>query len=324
MSLKSALTAVAALIAVLATLIVPASASAAINVSVGIGDQASGLFDNANFKKLRVKKVRYFVKWDAIDREYDTSQADQFVAAARRNGADVLMHISSNDVTNLKQAELPSLKVYRQKVGQLVTRYRRQGVKTWGSMNEANHASQPTWDNPKRAAQYFLELRKMCRGCKIVALDVLDQRGVDGYIRRFYNALGSKKRLASIVGIHNYSDTNRYRSAGTKLILRSVKKYNKRAQFWLTETGGVVKFGTSFKCSSANPDKAEKRAAKALDYMFKLTKQFRRDIKRLYIYNFFGDNCAGRFDAGLVKSNADPTPRPGYERVRRQLKNFRR
>ena len=312
-------------IALICAIWLPSAASAQkVNVSVGIGDQASGLFDNANFKRLGVKKVRYFIKWDAMSREYDTSQADAFVAAARRNRADVLMHISSNDVTNLKKAELPSVRKYRTAVKKIIDRYRRQGVKTYGSMNEANHASQPTWDNPRRAAQYFLELRKICKGCKIVALDVLDQRGVDSYIRRFYAALGSKKRLASTVGIHNYSDTNRYRSSGTRLIIRTTKRYNPRAKFWLTETGGVVKFGSSFRCNPSNPASAERKAAKAIDYMFKLTRQFRRDLQRLYIYNFFGDGCQGRFDAGLVQSNGNPTPRPGYERVRKQMKNFRR
>jgi len=324
MSLKTFLTAVAALVALAATLVAPATAPAAINVSVGIGDQATGLFDDPNFKKLRVKKVRYFVKWDAIDRQYDTEQADAFVAAARRNGADVLMHVSSNNLTDLKQAELPSVKVYREKVKQLVDRYRPQGVRTWGPMNEANHASQPTWNNPKRAAQYFLEFRKFCRGCKIVALDVLDQRGVDRYINRFFRALGSRKRLASIIGVHNYSDTNRYRSTGTRLILRTAKRHNRRAKFWLTETGGVIKFGRSFKCTRSNRKSAERRQARAIDYMFRLVRRYRRDIQRLYIYNFFGDNCRGRFDAGIVRSNTDPRPRPAYNRVRRQMRNFKR
>jgi hypothetical protein len=53
-------------------------------------------------------------------------------------------------------------------------------------------------------------------------------------------------------------------------------------------------------------------------------RRFRRDLQRLYIYNFFGDDCRGRFDAGIVKSNSDPTPRPAYNRVRRQLRNFKR
>jgi hypothetical protein len=323
MSLKSVLTAVAALVAVLATLLVPASASAAINVSVGIGDQSENLFDNADFKKLRIKKVRYFIKWDAVDRPGELAQADAYVNAAERNNADVLMHVSSNNLTR-KAAKLPSVSLYKEKVQQLIDRYRPKGVKTWGSMNEANHDSQPTWNNPKRAAQFFLAMRSMCKGCKIIGLDVLDQRGVDRYINRFYKALGSRKRLASTVGVHNYSDTNRRRDSGTRLILKTVKKHNRRAKFWLTETGAVVKFGSSFRCNPNRPATAERRAARAIDFMFTLTKRFRKDIQRLYIYNFFGDACQGRFDAGLVKSNSDPDPRPGYDRVRRQLKNFRR
>ena len=310
----------AALIAVIAA---PATAPAAINIAVGIGDQSENLFDDSNFKKLRIKKVRYFIKWDAIDRPGELAQADAYVNAAERNRADVLMHISSNNLTR-KAAQLPTVSEYREKVQQLIDRYRPKGVKTWGSMNEANHDSQPTWNNPRRAAQFFLAMRSMCRGCTIIGLDVLDQRGVDRYIRRFYAALGSRKRLANLVGIHNYSDTNRYRSSGTRTIIRTVKRMNRRAKFWATETGAVVKFGRTFRCSQSNPAPAERRAAKAIDYMFKLVKRFRRDIKRLYIYNFFGDDCAGRFDAGMVKSNSDPDPRPAYERVRRQLKNFRR
>ena len=314
-------TPLALLVAVIAMCAVPTTAPAAFNVAVGIGDQSTARMDTPAFTGLRVKKVRYFIKWDTIDRPAELAIADAYVARAKAKGLQVLMHVSSNNLAR-KKAKLPSVRTYRTKVGALVRRYRPQGVKTWGAMNEANHDSQPTWKNPKRAAQYFLALRKMCKGCTIVALDLLDQRGVDRYIKRFYRALGKRRSLAKIVGIHNYSDTNRYRSRGTRLILRTVKRYNRRAQFWLTETGGVVKFGSSFKCRPSRPAAAEKRAARAVTYMFRLTKQFRRDIKRLYIYNFSGDDCVGRFDAGLVRRNG--TPRPAYAVVKRQLKNFRR
>src|SRR5687768_388120 len=40
----------------------------AIGVAVGIGDQNVAMFDNPLFQALGVKKVRYFIKWDAIDR----------------------------------------------------------------------------------------------------------------------------------------------------------------------------------------------------------------------------------------------------------------
>ena len=305
-----------------AAMVVPAAASAqSINVAVGIGDQADSIFGDTNFQALRVKKVRYFIKWDAIDRPGELAQADAYVNRARAAGIQVLMHVSSNNLAR-KAAKLPSVATYRSKVKRLIDRFRPQGVRTWGSMNEANHDSQPTWNNPRRAAQFFLAMRSMCRGCTIVGLDVLDQRGVERYISRFYAALGSRKRLASIVGIHNYSDTNRNRDTGTRAILRSVKRQNRRAQFWLTETGGVAKFGTSFPCNPANPAAAERRQARSVKFMFTLTKRFRRDIKRLYIYNFTGADCEGRFDAGITRRNG--TPRPAYAEVRRQLRNFKK
>ncbi len=58
--------------------------------------------------------------------------------------------------------------------------------------------------------------------------------------------------------------------------------------------------------------------------MFALTRRYRRDIKRLYIYNFTGDACEGRFDAGLMRDRAGTIRRPGYDVVRRELRRFRR
>ncbi len=312
----------ALLTALLVTALAPAAVQAqTVNVAVGIGDQADSIFGNSNFQALRVKKVRYFIKWDAIDRPGELAQAEAYVRNARAARIQVLMHVSSNNLAR-KAARLPSVRTYRTKVRALVRKFRPLGVRTWGAMNEANHDSQPTWNNPRRAAQFFLEMRKFCRGCTIVALDVLDQRGVERYIQRFYRALGRRRSLAKIVGIHNYSDTNRRRDRGTRSILRTTKRYNRRAQFWLTETGGVAKFGTSFPCNPANPASAERRQARAVKYMFTLTRRFRRDIKRLYIYNFTGADCQGRFDAGITRS--DGTPRPAYAEVRRQMRRFKK
>ncbi len=302
---------------------VPASAPAKINVSVGIGEQGEQALTSPAFRALKFKKLRYFVRWDAIDDPGTMANAERYVTTARATGARVLVHISTNNFT-IKQAKLPSVKQFRAKVGPLVRRMRALGVREFGVWNEANHASQPTYKNPRRAAQFFLQMRnRLCRGCRLVALDLLDQKGVDRYIKRFYKALGRRNwRKAKIVGLHNYSDTNRYRDRGTRLMLRTVKRFNRRTQFWLTETGGVVKFGKSFRCSPSKPRRAEKRAARALRHMFRLTKRFRRDIKRLYIYNFTGEDCRTRFDAGLTRR--DGTPRPGYRVVKKQLGKFRR
>ena len=323
---------IAVLCALSALVVAPAGASAAVNVSVGIGDQSANTFDVQSFKDLRVKKVRYFIRWNAVDNPGELALADAYVNRAKASGVRVLMHISSDVLVRAvdarrngsRAAKLPTVKQYRSKVGALVRRYGRKQL-DWGVWNEANHDTQPTYRNPKRAAQFFLEMRRLCKGCKIVALDILDQKGAERYIQRWFRALGSRKRLATVIGIHNYSDTNRKRSSGTRSIIRTAKRGNRRAKFWLTETGGVVRFGNSFKCnpnSASSVRRAELRQDGAIRQMFKLTRQFRRDVQRLYIYNFVGTNCTTRFDTGIVR--ADGTPRPAYNRVKRELRNFKR
>jgi hypothetical protein len=302
------------ILALVAMLALPAAADARTNVRVGIGDQQISMFGHPEFKALKIKRVRYFIRWDAIRHPHDLATADNYVAAARRDGVKVLMHISSDNL-NRKKARLPKLSRYRSDVTRLVKRYRKKGVKEWGARNEANHDSQGTWKSPKRAADEFKIVRRACKGCTIVALDVLDQAGVERYMQRFYRALGSYRRYARIVGIHNYSDINRKRTRGTTSIIRTAKRYNRRSQFWLTETGGVVNFGGSFPYN-------ESRAANRLKYLFSTTKRMRRDIKRVYIYNWTGAHRGARFDAGVVGPNGES--RPGLTVLKQQMRNFLR
>lgn len=292
------------------------TASARTNVAVGLGDQNAAMFSAPAYKALELKKTRYFIGWNAASKPAQLRRADAFVRAARRARVKVLMHISDPDLRR-NQGRLPSVKQYRSSVGRLVKRYKRLGVKEWGVWNEANHDSQSTFRNPKRAAQFFLAMRSICRGCTIVALDVLDQKGATGYVRRWYAALPrSERRFANVVGIHNYSDTNRKRSTGTARIITEVKRRDtERTAIWLTETGGVVAFGGSFKCDEA-------RAANRISYMFTLAKKYRRDIKRLYSYNWQGTDCTTRFDAGLIR--LDGTTRPSYDAFREGLRHFAR
>jgi hypothetical protein len=296
--------------------VLPACSQAATryNVAVAVADQSPTMFSQPAWKALKVKKTRYFIPWDAAKHPDQLAQADRYVDAARKAHVGVLMHISTNDLRAGK-AKLPTVSTYKKYVGKLVKRYKAKGVKEWGAWNEANHKTQPTWRSAARAADFFKAMRGLCRGCtNVVALDVIDQAGVAGYIDRFYKRLGSYKRFARVVGIHNYSDTNRYRSRGTSTIIRQVKRYNRSTNFWLTETGGVVNFGRSFPCS-------QKRASKAVGYMFTLVKQFRRDVKRLYAYNWTGAGCNG-FDAGLV--NADGSMRPAYATFKKNAVRYTR
>jgi len=302
-----------------ALLLVPAAPSQAqssrVPVRVGIGEQSPGMFDQAAFRALGIRRVRYFIRWNAADDPAQMQAARDYVAAARRARASVLMHISTDDFRP-RRANLPSTSAYRRQVGRLVREFRRRGVREWGVWNEANHVTQPTWRSPRRAAQYFTIMRSLCRSCLIIALDVLDQRGSASYVNRWFRALTpANRRRATIIGIHNYGDVNRRRVTGTRTIMRAVRRHNRRANYHWTETGGLAEFGRSFPCSLS-------RQASRTRTLFSLARRYRRSVDRIYIYNWTGTNCSTRFDAGLV--DAAGNPRPAYEVVRREIRRFLR
>jgi hypothetical protein len=305
-------TALLALMALVLAAALAAPASAKTNVIVGMGEQHTKVFKQSKYKALKIKRVRYFIRWDAMKVRYARQNADAYVAAAKKAGTRVYMHLSSNDL-RYRRAKLPSIKTFNKWVGRLVKHYRALGVRDWGVWNEANHKSQPTYKSPKRAAQYFVAFRKLCKGCTIVALDVLDQPRFLNYVDSFYRALPrSQRKYASIVGLHNYGDTNFYRATSTRAVITAVRKYNKRATFWMTETGGIVNFGKRLPCNT-------KRAAKAINYMFKLAKDY-RPIKRLYNYNYYGTSCRG-FDSGIMTRGGKA--RSGYYAFKKGMKGFR-
>jgi hypothetical protein len=309
------------LAAVAASLIaVPVAAQARTNVRIGVGDQQASMFDQPAFQRAKFKRVRYFVAWNVMDNPGGLAAARAFVLRARQDGFSVLLHVSSDDL-RIKKARLPSVAQYKSKVGRLVTYFRGLGVREFGTWNEANHASQPTYRSPTRAAQFFREMYRMvkgrCSSCAVIALDVLDQTGVERYMQTWYRALSATyRKRATLVGIHNYGDVNRQRTTFTRNIIRQAHHYNRSTKFWFTETGGIVKFGRSFPCSTS-------RAASRLKNMFKLARTYHSSgVDRAYVYNWTGAGCNARFDAGLT--GPDGSTRKGYTVLRQQLPNYLR
>jgi hypothetical protein len=308
------------LVLIAAVLLSASTASARIPIRVGIGDQSAAMFDQSAFQRARFARVRYLVPWNVMDNAPVRLGARAYVQRARAAGMQVLVHISTDDY-RIKRARLPSVATYRRQVGRIVAYFRTLGVREFGTWDEANHASQPTWDSPSHAALFFREMyravKARCRTCGVIALDVLDQRGVERYMDRFYRRLSPTfRRRATVVGIHNYGDVNRLRTTFTRSIIRQAHRFNRRTRFWLTETGGIVKFGRSFPCSTS-------RAASRLSWMFHVARLYRTSgIDRLYVYNWIGAGCAARFDAGLTAPSG--TPRVGYDRLRAALPNYLR
>lgn len=294
------------------------SAKAASSYLTGIGDQQTEMFTNPLWTQLHTKIARYIAPYDAAVRPYSLQLARAWITAAEANHQQVLVAFYHSEYTPTK---MPSVAVYQRDVQKFIKLFPH--VRQYQPWNEANRGTIVEVVKGKRhialvspsamqSAQYYKAMETVCKGCTIVGLDVLDAPVVTPtlqYIAQFKHDIARLKTvMPSVWGLHNYSDTNRLQSTRTKAILAAVP-----GQVWLTETGGIVQFGSDF------PNKKGSgltRAAKALSYMFKIAASSSR-IKRLYIYDWTGGYTSTRFDAGLM--NAKYEPRPGYVVVCKQL-----
>ena len=296
--------------ALLAALLVAPAAQA--KPKVGLSEQNPAVFDSASWKPLKLKRSRYIVPWDYAKVGFQHAEVQAFMTRAHAARQDVLVEFSArrgcfvnNRYRKTKACKAPSISAYKK----AVKGFRKEFpyAKTFAPWNEVNHVSQPTYKSPKLAVKYWKAMKSSCKKCTILAADLLDQRNIDSYLRRFQKASKGKGR---IWGLHNYNDVNRHKSKGIQRVLRVT-----RGQLWLTETGGLVQFKTSgFKYSP-------KRAAKATKYLFQLAKKYKR-IKRVYVYRWFGAPKTERFDSGLVGPHGET--RPGLKQFRKSIKGLPR
>ena len=276
----------------------PAGARAA---AIGFSEQQPSMFYDPLFRDLGVRHARLIVSWNAIRHDYERQEISAWLFAATLAHVKPLVSFTHARDCFARTCKLPGVSQYKSAF--LAFRRAYPTVKEYSPWNEANHFSQPTYRHPHAAASYYNVVRAHCPRCTIVALDVLDQGDAVKYVKTFLR-YAKAPHNPKIWGLHNYSDTNRFRSSGTRRILRAVK-----GPIWLTETGGVVKFGRAFPYSPA-------RAAKATTYMFRLATLSRR-ISRMYIYQWTGARRNARFDSGVI--GPDGRPRPAYKVIRRWL-----
>jgi hypothetical protein len=285
-----------------AFLAAPATGHAAL---YGFSEQQTTMFDSPLYHDLnKVSVARYIAPYDVATDVRDRGLWEAWLAGAKRSGDKVLISFYYDRDNPLK---LPSAKVYEQKMRAFKKLYGSQ-VESVSPYNEANRddAKNGRFRGPsaKQAATYYKIARKVFPTKKIVGLDILDGTNVRATLRYIKAFKRYAKVQPKIWGLHNYSDTNRFRNKGTKAVLKAVK-----GEVWLTETGGLVRFGGGFPYSTA-------RAAKALRYMFTLAKSNPR-LKRLYIYQWTGSPKGAIFDAGLI--NPDGTARAGYNVIKSKL-----
>jgi hypothetical protein len=284
----------AALLIAVATLVLAAPAKAA--PLVGIGEQNPSMFSDARWRALGLKDVRVIAGYDALHSGWQRADLDAYMAAAHAAGARVLLGFGHSRIQG-KEDHLPSVATFTKEFRAFRARY--PWVKDYLTWNEANICGQPTCKNPERAARFYLSIKRSCKRCRIVAADVLDGSRLVSWVRRFAHTVGTTK---VIWGLHNYIDANRFRTRGTKSLLRAVK-----GDVWFTETGGIVERNNG---SPIQFPESTAHAAKATDWVFKLAELSRR-VRRVYLYHWSPPpDPVPTWDSALVDSR--DRPRPAY------------
>ncbi len=310
--LTAALTALAALAATLAlvssaTAGKPAKAQprayAAASYLTGLGDEGPQMFTNPLWRQLNTKIARYIAPYDAAVRSDELAKARAWIRTAEAAHQQILVAFYHSEHTPTK---LPSVAVYQHDVQKFVKDFPH--VRQYQSYDEANRGNiKHVLSSPSAAtaAKYYQALKRVCKGCTVLGLDVLDAYSIHGTLRYISEFKSEISRLhtvmPSIWGLHNYSDINRLESWRTRELVKALG-----GQVWLTETGGLVQFKPSFLNKHGS---GLSRAAKVLKFMFAVAAEYKQ-IKRLYIYDWTGGTTSTRFDAGLT--NAFGQPRPGY------------
>jgi polysaccharide biosynthesis protein PslG len=277
--------------------------------AIGMGEQKPNMFASRPWQRLGLRDARYLAPWDVIDDPYQLALLDTWMAAARQARVRVAISLQHSLRSRRLARTLPTATQFARKFRRLRARY--PTVRDWLPWNEANSPGSMTEHRPRRAARYFDVVSRACRGCRVVAADVIDTPGMGSWVRRFKRAARTRPR---IWGLHNYVDANQFTSRGTRTLLALT-----RGKIWFTEVGGVV-----LRREYTGRGRVRKtfrygvrHAARATAHGLRLSCLSRR-VARVYLYHWQAPVRVTSWDSGLL--DAAGRTRPAYRVVSRWLK----
>lgn len=295
------------LVLLLLALTLPAAADAARPPAVGLGEQKASMFEDRRFLRLQLRDVRYIAPWDALRDPVQRRRLDDWVEAARASGSRIVLGFERSVRSERLARTLPAAARFEREFRRFRDRY--PFIRDWIVWNEANHPFSLTANRPGRAAAYFDAVAWNCRGCRIVAADVLDVSGMVPWVRRFQRRAAHRPR---IWGLHNYVDANGFKSAGTLALLRAT-----RGKLWITETGGLVLRREYDRGRVTREVRySRRRAARATAHALDLACLSRR-IRRVYLYHWRAPRPVTNWDSAFVGPRGGV--RPAYRTLRRRL-----
>jgi hypothetical protein len=274
---------------------------------IGVGEQKPVMFDSKRWSALQLRTARYTAPWDALRDPQQLALLDAWMASARRLHVRVLLGFAHSLRTQELAKRAPTPRQFEPEFKRFRARY--PWVRDWLVWNEANHPGSPTARRPRRAAQLFDVVARTCRGCNVVAADVLDVSNMATWVARFRRAARHTPR---IWGLHNYGDANGLKTRSTLKLLSIT-----RGRIWFTETGGLVTRRVYEGRRVVHTYRYSLRhAARSTAHVLALTCLSKR-ITRVYLYHWQPPRKVTNWDSGLVDWRG--RPRPAYRALRRWL-----
>jgi len=319
---------VAALLAALTPTVTTASASSLRSSSasltgtvnrrplVGIGDNNLAMFSDPRFLALGIKNVRFDMAWDVLSRAYRSPYRRDVLQAwledARTDGLTPVIVFDHSERKG-QSGRLPTVAQF----SRAFLRFRKlyPWVTEFVTWDEANYYGEKIAQSPRRAARYYLALRRDCRSCTIVAPDLLDisaRRQAVPMVRWAREFMHFAHAQPAYWALNNYVSANHLSLRSTRLLLRAV-----HGKIWITETGGIVRFPhrgrPGFPLTVRHEAKVDR---------FLLTKVagLSARIARIYLYEWRPPKRHTSWDTALLYY--DGKPRPAYDVLANMLDSW--
>lgn len=296
---------------VLAILVLPSAADAARDpgLEFGIADQKTEVFGDPRFNALDIDNARLTVPWDLFKYDWQVAEVDAWMEAAAAAGVtDPLISFNRSRI-DTRWDIVPSTRQFVRTLKKFRKRY--PDANTFSVWNEPNLHSQPTLHRIGLYVKWYKAFKKECRGCTLLAGELIDLDNMASWTKRFQKKLGGSP---AIWGLHNYRDVNR-RQTDTLATMLDITD----ARIWMTETAGIV--GRSLRGNSKHFKPSPRHAAKAMRYLFRKILPYSKRVDRLYVYNWNSSEPNEEWDSALIDYKG--RPRPAYDVFVKQLRRYR-
>ena len=264
---------------------------------VGVGEQEHYMFGDPHFQALGIHYARLSIGWNALTNSAQARELATWLSDARADGVHPLISFEQSSLPG-HHKQLPTPAQLARQFRLLHARY--PWVTDFATWNEANYCGQPTCQRPALVAAYYVQMRRICMACNVLAAELLDVPNMVRWVRGFRHALG---REPGIWGLHNYIGANRLQTASTRALLGAT-----RGAIWFTETAGVV---ARHNHSSHDFPESPAHAAAVTRFVFTHLARLSGRIARVYLYQWEAGTARREpWDSALIGPHG--TPRPAF------------